>query len=86
MCVTNWEYGNSLEVIDTSSQRVIGSPVVVDKMPYAIAFDPVHNRMYVTNFQSDAVSVIDTNTNTIVGSPLVVGKSPVAIAFAPPLP
>jgi YVTN family beta-propeller protein len=45
----------------------------------AIAFDPTHKRMYVTNADSESVSVIDTNTNTVT-SEIALGDA-FAIAF-----
>jgi YVTN family beta-propeller protein len=83
MYVTN-RGSDSVSVIDTNSNLVIGSPIPVESMPIGIEFDRPHKRMYVTNGDSDSVSVIDTNTNTAVGLPLVVGANPQIIAFAPP--
>ena len=44
--------------------------------PSRIAYDPVHARMYVTNYSNNTVSVIDTNTNKVVGRPITVGNTP----------
>jgi YVTN family beta-propeller protein len=50
--------------------------------PTDTAYDPVNERIYVTNSGSDSVSIIDTNTNTLIGSPKV-GISPTGIAYDP---
>jgi YVTN family beta-propeller protein len=56
----------------------------VGSAPFGIAHDPVHERMYVTNFGSQGtVSVIDTKTNTVQGTPVQVGKAPFGIAHDP---
>ena len=44
-------------MIDTATNSVIHTIAVGDN-PNSIAFDPVNNRMYVTNMQDDTVSVI----------------------------
>ena len=53
----------TVSVIDTTTDppSVIGSPITVGLNPVGIAYDPVHQRMYVTNDGSNNVSVIDTN-------------------------
>ena len=50
--------------------------------PQGIAFDPVHNRMYITDLFGNSVYVINTITNTLVGPPILVGGQPYGIAFA----
>lgn len=62
--------GDSVTVIDTNSNTVVGSPIEVGNALQGIAFDPIHNRMYVTDSFNNDVRVIDTNTNTVVGSPI----------------
>ena len=75
---------NSVTVLNTTSNTVVGSPILVGENPVGIAFDPVHNRMYVANQYNNTVSVIDITTNTVVGSPIPDGRNnPVAIAFDP---
>ena len=61
----------------------IGTKLEGFTAPRSIAFDPVHDRMYVPNGGINTVSVIDTTTNTVVGSPIVVGNTPLGIAFDP---
>ena len=66
MYVTNRD-NDTVSVIDTITNTVVGSPIKVGDGPQDIAYDPVNKRMYVTNFGDDTVSVIDTTTNTVVG-------------------
>lgn len=76
---------DSISVIATNDNTVIGEPIPVSFNSRDIAFDPIHRRVYVTNGFDDSVSVFDTNTHNVIGSPLFVGEEPEAIAFAPPL-
>jgi YVTN family beta-propeller protein len=46
-------------------------------------YDPVNDRMFVTNALDNTVSVIDTNTNMVIGSPIPVGEEPSSIAYDP---
>jgi YVTN family beta-propeller protein len=72
-----------LEIGVISTNGVVGQPIQVGNYPGEIAFDPVHNRMYVTNTYDNTVSVIDTSTNKVVGQPIQVGNYPGEIAFDP---
>src|SRR6476661_5849718 len=51
---------------------VINPPIAVDGNPAGMAYDPVHQRMYVANIGSygndGSVSVIDTNTNNVISN------------------
>ena len=60
MYVTNYS-NNTVSVIDTNTNKVVGKPITVGSTPRGIAYDPVHARMYVTNYSNNTVSVIDTN-------------------------
>ena len=46
-------------IIDTNTNTVVGSPIEVGSGPADIAYDPVNNRMYVTNLFENTVSVIN---------------------------
>jgi len=59
---------NTVTVIDTITNTVVGSPIIVGDSSRDIALDSKHDRMYVTNSYDYTVSVIDTITNTVVGS------------------
>ena len=69
-------------VIDINTNTVVGNPIPVGIAPLAIAYDPVHQDMYVTNFGDDTVSVIDTTTNTVIDT-IPVGNVPLGIAYDP---
>ena len=75
--------GNTVSVIDTTSNTVVGSPINVGSEPAAIAITPNGEFAYVANSGSNTVSVINTSTNTVVGSPIGVGSIPIAIAITP---
>ena len=74
---------NSVSVIDTQSNEVVGSPITVGEWPDSIAITPDGKTAYVANGRSDSVSVIDTQTNEVVSSPIMVGEVPSAIAVTP---
>jgi len=80
MYVTNF-LSKTVSVISTNTNKV-GAPMAVGIRPLEIAFDPTHDRLYVSYDGNDQVSVIDTNTNTVVGLPLIAGVDPEVIAFA----
>ena len=79
--VTNF-YSNSVSIINTSNDTVVGSPISVDVYPSGIAYDPIHKRMYVANLNGNDVSVIDTTTNTLINT-LTGFNGPIAVKFNP---
>ena len=48
MYVTN-SFDDTVSVIDTTTNTVVGNPITVGDGPNGIAYDPVNKRMYVTN-------------------------------------
>jgi YVTN family beta-propeller protein len=78
---------NTVSVIDTATNAVVGSPIRVGTQPRGIAITPNGAAAYVTNFRDDTVSVIDiaTNvvTNTIALRQAKGQKGPQGIAIAP---
>jgi YVTN family beta-propeller protein len=72
MYVTN-NFDNSVSVIDTTNNKVVGGPITVGSRPTEIAYDPVNKRMYVANASVNNISVIDTTKNTVVSIPVLVG-------------
>jgi len=83
MYVANNNLGNAdtVSVISTATNAVIGTPIGVGNGPRTIAFDSANNRMYVVNSDSNDVSVISTATNTVIDT-IYVGKNhPNGIAF-----
>ncbi len=66
---------------DTVTTRIPGG-----KNPFALALNPVTNRIYVANDANGSnatVRVIDGSSDTLVGSPIGVGNSPNALAVNP---
>ena len=74
---------DTVSVINTATNTVVGSPITVGDVPFGIAITPDGTKAYVTNFNADTVSVIDTATNTVVGSAIPVGDAPRDIAITP---
>jgi len=60
-CITGPD--NQKVAFNVLPSYVIGSTIPVDRNPDGIAYDPVHQRMYVTNTGSDTVFVIDIGSN-----------------------
>lgn len=69
-------FSGTVSVIDTASNTVVGSPIPVGTLPYAVAVTPDGSHVYVGNqgfdpdsgsvsADSSSVSVIDTSTNTV---------------------
>lgn len=75
-----------MSVINTTTNTVVGLPIMVGNNPQGIAITPDGTRVYVTNNTSNNVSVIDTATNTIIDPPIMVGDGPAGIAITPPPP
>jgi YVTN family beta-propeller protein len=73
--------GGTVEVIDTQTQRVLGS-VKVGTRPWGLALTADGRKLYVANGPSNDVSVVDTQgmrvTNTIP-----VGSLPWGVAIGP---
>jgi YVTN family beta-propeller protein len=63
---------DSVSVIDTATNTVVGPPIPVGSTPIGVAVNPAGTRVYVANSGSNSVSVIDTATNTVIGSPIPV--------------
>jgi YVTN family beta-propeller protein len=56
----------SISVIDTSTNQVINR-IPVDDFPWRMAFDSIHEKLYVIHVGSDKISIINTTTNQIIG-------------------
>lgn len=73
---------NALRVIDTASQRVVGS-IHVGANPRGVAVDPDNSgRAIVTNYSENSVSVIDTAAGKVIKT-IAVGVNPTAVAIFP---
>jgi YVTN family beta-propeller protein/autotransporter-associated beta strand protein len=73
---------NDVSVINTATNRVVGSPIGVGSQPVAVAVTPDGKYVYVTNNRSNTISVIDAATNTVVGS-ITLGSQPAGVAITP---
>jgi YVTN family beta-propeller protein len=60
--------GNTVLVIDTSTNTVVGSPIPVGDFPNQVEVTPDGGRAYIVNAGDDTVSVIDTATNTVTAT------------------
>ena len=75
-------FSNSVSVIDTGSNAVVGTPIPAGISPGPIAITPDGKDAYVTNAAGSNVSVIDTATNSVVAQ-VPVGTSPQGVAITP---
>ena len=69
------EADNTVSVIDTATNTVVGSPIPVGGVPIGVAVTPDGTKVYVANEFSNTVSVIHTATKTVVKT-VSVGISP----------
>jgi YVTN family beta-propeller protein len=69
---------NTVSVINTATNMVIGSPIPVGSQPAGVAITPDGSEVYVGNQGSNTVSVIDTATATVIGSPTPLAPNPSA--------
>lgn len=65
---------NTVSVINTLTNKVVGSRIPVGSQPNGFGFNETTNRLYVNNWQDGTVSVIDGKTNKAIGKPIVVGS------------
>ncbi len=77
--VTNF-FANTVSVIDTATNAVVGSPIPVGSQPTGVAATPDGSKVYVANEIGNTVSVIDTVTDTVIGSQIPVGNGPGGVA------
>ena len=73
---------NTVSVIATATNMVVGSPIPVGNVPLGVAVTPDGSKVYVVNeTPNGTVSVIATATNTVVGSAIPVGSLPTAFGL-----
>src|SRR5215813_9410586 len=72
--ITN-AHDNTVSVIDTATNTLVGLPIPVGDFPFGVAVSPDGSKVYVANANSSTVSVIDTATNMVVGT-IPVGHIP----------
>jgi YVTN family beta-propeller protein len=76
--VTNYD-SNTVSVINTATNAVIGSPIAVGSGPWRIAITPDGTRAYVGNLDA-TVTVINTVTNTVART---ISVQALGFAFTP---
>ena len=74
--------GDTVSVIDTATNRVVGSPIPVGIGPFGVAVTPDGSHVYVANGSSGTVSVIATASNTVTAT-IPVGVGPTGLAVTP---
>jgi large repetitive protein len=76
---------DTVSVIATATNTVVGSPITVGDRPGGAAMTRSQegSEVYVTNQGSGTVSVIATATDTVVGPPITVGSRPYGMAVTP---
>ncbi|SEN98362.1 autotransporter domain-containing protein [Bradyrhizobium sp. OK095] len=74
--------GNSVTVVSTATNQVVGSPITVGAGPYGVAVSPDGARIYVANESGGNISIVDTASKAIIGT-VTVGSSPSGITVSP---
>ncbi|GGK92933.1 hypothetical protein Sme01_59400 [Sphaerisporangium melleum] len=74
---------NSVRVVDTRTNAIVGQPITVGSRPAGIAVSPDGRYVYVANTDSATVSVIYTRTGTAARPPIPVGVRPRGLAVGP---
>src|SRR5260370_36139102 len=59
---------SSVSVVDTKTNKIIGSPIPVGDSPLYLTVTPNGKVVYVANVFAPSVSVIDSQTNTVVAA------------------
>src|SRR5258708_17728513 len=70
---------NSVSVINTGTNQVVGSPITVGDSPLFLALTPNSRFLYVVNVFAPSVSVINTTTNIVVAT-VPLGTAGVSLA------
>jgi YVTN family beta-propeller protein len=74
---------NTVSVIATATNTVLGSPIPVGHNPEGVAVAPDGSKVYVANLNDRTVSVIATATDMVTGAPIPVGLQPLGVAATP---
>ena len=74
---------NRVDVIDSATNQLTGTPFGTTPIPQRIAITPDARYLYLVHTGTDAVTVIDTATGQQVGTPIGVGDAPSGIAITP---
>lgn len=75
---------NSVSVIKTATNEVVGSPIPVGTYSWGTAITPDGKRVCVANLLSNDVSMIDAATHTVVAT-VPVGNGPSGVGIGWPL-
>lgn len=73
---------DSVSVIDTATNQVVGSPIPAGDGPYSMAVTPNGQTLYVASEISEDLTAINTQTNQPVGA-IALGTEPATIAISP---
>jgi len=74
--------GNTVYVIDTSTDRILTSTITLGGVPNDIAFRPDGTRAYAVHYANNMISVINTSNHTLVGT-IPTGAGPRAVVVSP---
>lgn len=83
LAVVGDEESDSVFIVDTATNQVVGSPVEAGDGPASIAITPDGRYAYVADALGDTVAVIDTSTGRPLGEPIKVGEFPFGLAITP---
>jgi len=72
---------NTIVVINTLTNTVVGTPIPVGDVPEWGAFDPANGYLYFVNWLSANVTVVNGATNTVVVPSIGVGSFPLSIEY-----
>lgn len=74
---------SNMTVVNGTTDKIVSSSIPVGIMPSAALYDPLSDRVYVTNCGSNNVSVFNANTRVSAGPGIPVGWCPTAVALDP---
>jgi YVTN family beta-propeller protein len=72
----------TVSVIDTTTNKVVGSPIAVGTNPLQVAITPDGTLALVVNYGSNSVSVVNTANNTVAAT-VAVGVGSLGVAATP---
>ena len=58
------------QVIDSSTNQVVGKPIPVGTNPIGITFNPASGKLYVSSINDNMISVISSQINSVIGNPI----------------
>ncbi len=80
--VTGYTFGDTVNVIQVSSNSVVNTINVGEPIDQGVAFNPSGTLAYVTGYNGDVI-VIDVATNSVISNTIAVGSAPRSVAFNP---